>query len=296
MTPEEEEQEERNRQVLSDNVYYKEENTFRIAGINIQGFPAINEDGDGKNDAIREGIDLFEIDTIGMQEVNRDWYMIDENHRWHQRIKHWWESRHTIIAFNTIDIERKDHQPGGNIITYRNDVVYRTTKDKEQDPTKLGRWTSVLFKGKDTVKTRVILAYRPCMTSKPGEKTVHSQHQRYLDLKKINKTPRKAFLDDLGEAIDRWQNNGEKIVLVADMNTDVRSQEIVQWAQQHGLREAMTYDNDHIVGTQNRERKPIDGIWVSYSIQIIRRGYGLFGDFICYHRFSFIDIWYRNAF
>ena len=54
MTIEEEEQEERNRQAVSDNVYYKEENTFRIAGINIRGLPAINDDGDEKKTMLSE--------------------------------------------------------------------------------------------------------------------------------------------------------------------------------------------------------------------------------------------------
>lgn len=278
-----------------DNPVFKASDIFRIGGININSLPNVNTDRRTKNERIKKAINKFQLDAIAIQEPNKNWYYIDENHRWPQRTRHWWEARHNSIAHNTYDISEESFLPGGNIITTINKAAYRVSK-AETDPTNLGRWTSTLFKGKNNIRTRLISAYRTCVISSAGENTVHRQQERYLDDHKIDKTPRQALFDDLGSQVDTWITAGEQIVLIMDANTDIRSQEIQTWAQQHGLRENLTDEDHTIIATNSRGSVTIDGIFTSGSIEVLRKGYSEFGAFPTDHRLLWIDIHYKNAF
>lgn len=287
---------EKRNEAQGDNLYFKESDTFRIGSINIHTIPKYNDDDRKKNDHIREKINEYQLDTVAFQEVNTNWFMVEESQRWNQRTRDWWEARHTSVAFNTWDIGSEEFQPGGTMVTSINKAAHRVISGREVDPTRLGRWSSTLYRGKNNIRTRVISAYRSCKVSVAGPTTAHRQQERYLDRNKIEKTPREAFLDDLGTAIDRWMESGEQIVLCMDANTNVRSNEMKEWAEKHNLREALTHDNDTVVATYNRGSQTIDAIYVSASIEVIKRGYSSFGSFMTDHRLLWIDIRYINAF
>ena len=68
---------------------------------------------------------------------------------------------------------------------------------------------------------QVISTHRPCIPTDPGENTVHSQHQRFLDNNHDNRTPRTALLEDLAEHIAAALEGGDQIVLLMDCNEDV---------------------------------------------------------------------------
>lgn len=63
-----------------DSIFLKDENTVRFATLNIQGLPTVNRDRYGKNNAIKECMNKYNIDTLGMQEINRDWRCIPERY------------------------------------------------------------------------------------------------------------------------------------------------------------------------------------------------------------------------
>ena len=67
-----------------------------------------------------------------------------------------------------------------------------------KDPTGLGRWVSIVLKGGDGIKTRLVCGYNPCASSKKAVRSSYQQHRRYLIKKEKDTTcPRKRFKDDL---------------------------------------------------------------------------------------------------
>lgn len=63
-----------------DSIFLKDEHTVRFATLNIQGLPTVNRDRYGKNNAIKESMNKYNIDALGMQEINRDWRCIPERY------------------------------------------------------------------------------------------------------------------------------------------------------------------------------------------------------------------------
>jgi hypothetical protein len=125
---------------------------------------------------------------------------------------------------------------------------------------------------------------------------VFVQHQNYFDSKDIEGCPRELFTRHLLEELDTWLQQGDQIILMIDANEDIKS---FHRAIQHtGLREALfSRHGPNAPATFDGGSDPIDGIFVSPSIDIIIGGYFEFGfcPFMD-HRGLWLDIHYNNAF
>lgn len=86
--------------------------------------------------------------------------------------------------------------------------------------------------------------------------------------------------------------------MLVDFNEDVRSNNIKQWAEQHGLRNVFTAESigNTAIPTYSRGSTPVDGIFCSRSIHAVKVGYCAFGLFPGDHRLLWLDVTYRNAF
>jgi hypothetical protein len=96
--------------------------------------------------------------------------------------------------------------------------------------------------------------------------------------------------------VETWLQQGNQLILLIDANEDIRS---FHRAIQHtGLWEAiLSHHGTNAPATFDGGSDPIDGIFVSPSIDIIIGGYFEFG-FCPFtdHRGLWIDIHYNNAF
>lgn len=272
---------------------FKPSHTIRIAQLNVRSVPHTSAD-EANNDLI-ELINKFQIDIIGLQELNKKWHVLPEEDRWHQRTRTWWESRHAALAYYVEDIGTKRHQPGGTSVLSINKISYRVKQD-DHDPTGMGRWTSTLYDGKADCKLRVISAYACGTVSTPGPNTIYRQQERYLKGKKINKTPQEAFFDDLKTFIAQCNHRGEKVILLMDVNKDVRSNFIQTWLADLQIREIPSSEDNTVIPTHNRGSDQIDGFFASYELLIERWGFSAHGETGSDHRLIFADITYISAF
>lgn len=273
----------------------KEPDTLRIATWNSRGLPVFNEDRLGKNERIRIAISEYKIDVIGIQEPNKNWNLIDQEHRWDERTKHWWEARHNTIAFNKSDITSGRCQPGGTILMTVNKAVHRAM-EREVDKKGLGRWATTLYRGKRNIKTRIVAAYKPIKSGGIGSSTIYRQQQRaYLQHKREDDL-RDSFLEDLSSQIQRWKNKGEQVILLIDFNDDVRGNRVRQWAAALGLKEHLNTEGSPIVATHNQGRRTLDAIFSTEGIESARKGYLAFGDMPSDHRLGWMDVLYTTAF
>ena len=282
--------------IYGDDIKQKSHNNkiLRLCFININGLP--NNSEHPKNTALFQAIQSTQIDIIALTEINKCWHKMEEKERWRTRTKGWWETSHSTITYNTKDSDAKQFQPGGNIITSIDKAAHRVI-ESGIDKTGLGRWCWTLYRGKHNITLRVISAYRPCKTSATGSNTVFSQHQRYFTSRKENKCPRESILKDIGDEIKKWKEEGNQIILMMDCNEDVRTKNFQQWLGELGLKNAiLDKHGQEAPPTFHKGSAPIDGIFISHSIDTIDCGFRPFGEFPSDHRALFIDISYNNAF
>ena len=71
------------------------------------------------------------------------------------------------------------------------------------------------------------------------DSTAYAQQQCYFDSIGCDADPRQKVLDDLAECIRNWQNEGDEIVLMMDMNEDITNHEVQNWANNLGLVESI---------------------------------------------------------
>ena len=279
-----------------DRINLRKDKILRIGQINING---ITETKDSEKDTrIRQAINEYGFQIVGIQETNRCWHLLDEEDRWYNRIKGWWETSHSSVAYNTKDGELATaFQPGGSIVLSINAAAHRVM-EMGRDCTGLGRWSWTKLRGKHNVTLKIISAYRPCVINDPGGNTVHCQQQRYLDAHEDNRSPRQAMLEDLGNFIQQSLEDGDQIVVTMDCNEDTSKDNLQAWAQSHSLVNCVLDSHGHrqAPATYNRGSKPIDAIFCSGSLNVVACGFLPFGSFPSDHRAVWADITYESAF
>jgi len=184
-----------------DHLKLKAENVLRIRFQNIGGLPI--SAGKVKDDFMRAGITKFDFDVFGLAEVNVNWRQVAEQDRLHSRSKHWWETNHLALGYNTTTLNRSCKQYGGVAMWTIGKVTHRISH-KGQDTSGLGRWTWVRYRGKNNRYLRMYTAYRLAMPS-GGPYTFYAQHRTYLLSQKDNRRPRAAFLEDICQDINKAQ-------------------------------------------------------------------------------------------
>jgi len=140
------------------------------------------------------------------------------------------------------------------------------------DPSGLGRWVWFSLSGHTGTTTHIISAYWLSNSSLSQTSSVRSQQRSYLLSQGDTCPPCDAFLWDLGLAIAEWQAISDQIILMADMNGDIRKPELSRFCTNLGLRKAIlsahptllppvTFKQGNKVG-----KSPINGVWMSATL------------------------------
>ena len=271
---------------FGDTLRDKSKKTIRIGFLNINGLST--RQGTAKYDSLRESILASEIDILGLAETNRCWHKMQPEHTWREISKEWWRDSKSVVGYNLCDLDPRIYQPGG-VITVAVESACHRIVESGVDPTKLGRWTWFTMRGKNDIKTTVITMYR-CCKSLMGDNTTYSQQVRHFNKTNLSTCPRQQILEDVETFIRAQQTSGHQIILMADMNEKVTHPSIQQWANSLELKEIITEKHGDDTATYHRGSKPIDGIFVSISLnQVLGNGYLPFGYFMSDHRLLWVD-------
>ena len=200
----------------------KKNNIIRIGVINIHGIPKSHSHP--KNINIKENIDNYNFDYIGLTETNCYWPLASPNDAWHERTRSWWKQSKSKVTYYKHPATPLLHQPGG-VISVALKGITNTAISSGKD-LHMGRWSWITVWGKHQVKTTLITVYWPCKNSK-GTNTVYSQQLRYLSALQIEVCPRQLWLDDLTNLIQSKTKEGHQIILLGDFNEDVKSAKII---------------------------------------------------------------------
>ena len=282
---------------FADPMKSKQPNTIRIALQNIQLLPENSRHY--KSRQLIQHIAQAELDALLMNEVGLNWRVVSADNQWVERTTGKLQGSKAVFAHNTTEPKITDTiQYGGVGIVATQELAHRIISTGK-DPTNLGRWTWIRIQGKEGHTVRIATAYRPWES--PGAGTVFHQQARGLSAKADHRNPRDAMMEDLEKAIKEWKAEGDHIILGMDANEDVRDGSVHSILAGLGLREAILdkHSDKSPPATHNRntKRQPIDGIWISASLNISAGGYLPFGD-ACPsdHRMIWIEIQYSIAF
>ena len=219
---------------------------------------------------------------------------------WHDRMFTRNKGTYSCLSYNTNDGEgTKWNQYGGTGITLNANLKSRmTTSGSGGDPTKLGRWTWVRIGEKDGIATVFVSAYRPCKNTS-GLHTVWSQQERYFKEHEDIESPdvHTLFIRDLCKFLGELRDAGNHVVLGMDANDDIRDGTVTKALSEVGIFEAVVsnHGGESVPATcaTNKQRKPIDSIWTSPGLTVLKCGFLPFHEIYGFnsdHRLIWADI------
>lgn len=115
----------------------------------------------------------YQLDALCMVEQSQNLKRTPSHWQLRHITQGWWQHRRVSQAYNKHFDSGKEAQVGGVSITINDSLSHRSSTISN-DPTGLGRWTSILVNGTRGFSTRLICAYRPCKSNGPD--TAYIQH------------------------------------------------------------------------------------------------------------------------
>jgi hypothetical protein len=278
--------------IWGDTMSTRPEHTLRVMGINWCGMP--KNPKDPKMESIKQTIKRLKVDVVGISEVNLDWRQLPSDAQLANRTFRWFDAVVQTTAYLK-DYPAKDPIRPGGVTQWTIDKTVHRITGSGQDATGMGRWTWQRYQGKQGITLRIATAYRPCRNA-TGNSSVWSQQKKILEDKDVDGDPRQVFTDDLSSEIKQWQATGDQVILLIDVNEDVRSQQQNSFAtsmEEIGLVELITLRHGHEgPATFLGGSKPIDGIFVTGTLTQSTCGYTAVGSD---HYAMWMDIKYEVA-
>jgi exonuclease III len=75
--------------------------------------------------------------------------------------------------------------------------------------------------------------------SSPAASSVYSQHERYFDRQDRVVDLRQAWLDDLAKDIVKWNEEGDQLIFLGDLNEDLNCDKLHNFFQWLGMQEVI---------------------------------------------------------
>ena len=111
--------------------------------------------------------------------------------------------------------------------------------------------------------------------------------------------PRNLFMEEITAAIQAWMQNGDHVVFGLDANEDVRTGAIQKELANIGMFEATirhhTTKSVPANCNKNLSRMPIDEIWTSPVVEVLRCGYLPFDSYDGYSSWSLSTVLRRQG-
>jgi hypothetical protein len=263
---------------------------------NIGGFTLDNSTF--KDYLLREGINTFQLDILGMAETNMDWQLVEEDKKLYNRTRGWWESMHFSYTYNITGPLILRQQWGGTALFSINKAAHRVV-EKGMDESKLGRWFWTKYRGRNNYTLVIFVAY--CPNPPTGPFSVYAQQRSFFTLQQDERCPRVAFAEDFSLALQKTIDSGALVLAMMDGNQDMRNSRLATKLKEINMREILlSRHGTHGPSTyrRNESRTPIDGIWVSPGLDIKAGGYLDYDQFLLNadHRCLWVDISFIQAF
>ena len=234
----------------------------------------------------------------GLSELNTNYSMVPQQDQLSEKLRKVWRRRPKIkatwIKENETNWKRNTSvQLGGNAIIATGEAA-EFMHESGEDSEGLARWTWMKFEGRTDTKTAIIQVYRPIYNATGAGSVYQQQQSRIKDGKEVLA----KFDDDLLDLIDEMMNEGFRIIVMGDFNMDVRNRrkKLIQELRTRGIKERITrrYGEDDAPNTYRWGKDPIDGIFATHEIEMIRGGYREGDPSLSDHRFVWAEFSYES--
>lgn len=276
--------------IYGDHLKQKRKGMIRILFQNPQGIGSIDSNNSRqtlKINKLKHTLLKHDVDIVGLSEINKDWRMVPHKESMWACTEGWFEHRRLTTSINELNPPTSPTQFGGTLLMAMNRIAFSIAA-AEKDFRKLGRWTSILLKGKNQRRCRIICAYCPCRSTGPSS----TYALQVIGLTKCNITecPRIQFWKDLKEFIMKCKSENEQVIVMGDWNS--RYEEVKQWMSTMGLKDIIVdRHKDNPPPTCNKSRDyPIDAIFGPESFTCWQSGYLSFDFLEGDHRGLWCDI------
>ena len=260
----------------------KDVNVARFITHNISGFPHM-----GSEKFLRLKEEVLNVDCAGFSEINRNWYKINAQDSLQRRMKNWWPRQKTNITWLKEPEWHSWYQQGGVSLTLASDKISKYRQERGEDSSGLGRWCWQTIEGHSETKTAIIQAYRPTRNTSNDGSTYRQQQAASGEINPIQVWDR-----DIIELVDTFADDGFQIILMGDYNTPLQGgSKLEKELNSRGIFDVVQkqFGYADTPNTHVRGAKPIDGIFASETIGVVRAGYDRGYQEISDHRAIWAD-------
>ena len=217
---------------------------------------------------MQQQLDEYQVDVAGLVEMNLDFNKPMVRKEIEEKTKSFDKFAKISFSASKESYSATPHKPGGTITLAKGNWVGRVV-EKGQDT--LGRWTYMSMEGKHSRSIMFINFYRVCKkNAESGGCKIRTQQERDLyKIKKSQKDPREAVLEDLEKEMKKRHGEGYIIILFGDINEEVRNATRVQeFLESTELKNVMQVKHPGVTlpTTYTRGRKCLDLMAVSKAL------------------------------
>ena len=271
----------------------KPEGCSRLVYENTDGLRN-NISGNDKLDKAKEVIDELQADIVAINEHKLNLKHKRNKNGLSQMFNGGETDIRTVAGHNVHENVGKVQQGGTGLLLYGPLCQQLQFDESGAEDTGMGRWVVMTLQGEDGFKTRVVSAYNPCYNKKKDSGTVYQQQRRALITKfKDTSCPRKRFRRDLAAQLNKWREEGDRIIVAMDANENIYRKSIGKMLTDSAglnMKEVVgEFTKKKLGATFFRGSTPIDAVWATSDITVVGAcvmpvGYGV-GD----HRMFIID-------
>ena len=208
-----------NKEYFGDMCQEKLDYILRFGFNNICGFGHFKDTV--KSRKIISMIHDLNFDIFGLAETNIYWDMIPIEHRIQERTFGYWSNTATIAACNTTGEWNNWEQPGGTAVISTEQAAYRCC-GRGKDPSGLGRWCWMRYRGKKGTHVRFFSAYQANRLTRDGDTTAARQQKHYYNEKFMEDADIwKNFVEELANDVEEAINAGDQVVIGIDTNDNI---------------------------------------------------------------------------
>ena len=273
----------------------KAEGVTRLIYENMNGIPTRLMNNE-KLEKARELIDELGADIAAFTELQVNWRHKNNVNGLSQMFNGGESEVRSIAGHNVHESDCGQRQQGGTGLVLNGPLIEQFDFEASgKDDTGLGRWVTMVFRGQDGLTTRVICGYNPCKSAPKATRSSYQQHRRYFIRQEKDRTcPRKRFRRDLVTQLEKWRNEGDRLIVCMDANdniygrrgigADLTQSDVLEMKEVVG-----DFTGSKLGATYFRGSVPIDAIWATPDVSIAGAcvmpcGYGV-GD----HRLFCVD-------
>ncbi len=245
--------------------------TVRLIYENVNGF-CNRLSGNEKVNRVREIHDDLEVDIAAYCEHKFNMKHKKNSSGFSQLFKGGEATAQSIVAHNVHANIGWVQQGGTSLPLFGRLTEQLDHNESGKDDTGLDRWTVMTLQG-DGIWTRLVCGYNPWGNAKLNSGTSYQQHRRFLVTQQRDLTcPRKRFHDNLMIQLNKWREEGDRLVVCLDANEDIYKKSIGKsLTKQDGLNMSEVvgdFTGKKIGPTFFRGSKLIDGIWATLNLAV----------------------------